>query len=214
MTDLRARIAGYYFVTDAALSLRGDEDDVRQAVAAGARVVQLRAKEGATRELCRRAAALRALCGRALFLVNDRVDVALAIDADGVHVGQEDMACEVARRLLGPAKVIGVTVHGADEACQAVRDGADYVGVSPVFGTRTKADAGPPGGLALVRAVRAAVSVPVVAIGGITLANAQQVIDAGADAVCAISAVVRSPQVAAEVLRFQALFAGGSRART
>lgn len=202
----RERVAGYYLVTDAALSRAGNARDVRAAVAAGVTVVQYRAKEGAARALLREAAALRELCrGAALFIVNDRVDLALAVDADGVHVGQDDLPCEVARRLLGPERIVGVSVRTPDEARAAVAAGADYVAVSPVFATRTKTDAGAGCGVEGVRAVRAAVAVPVVAIGGIDLSNAAGVVAAGADAICAISAVVAAPDVGAEIARFQAL---------
>lgn len=202
----RERLRGYYLVTDAGLSRAGSARDVATAAAAGVEVIQYRAKEGSTLALYEEARALRALARPALFLVNDRVDIALAVQADGVHVGQDDLPCPVTRALLGPDRIVGVTVHDVEEARRAEREGADYVGVSPVFGTRTKADAGAPGGLALVRAVRAAVSLPVVAIGGIDLANAPGVIAAGADAVCAISAVVCAADPAAEIRRFQALF--------
>jgi thiamine-phosphate pyrophosphorylase len=211
MTTMGSRLTGYYFVTDAALSRAGNPSDVRSAVAAGVGVVQYRAKAGTARELLREAEALRAICRPPLFLVNDRVDLALAVDADGVHVGQDDVPCAVARRLLGPGKIIGVSVRSAAEAQEAVRMGADYVAVSPVFSTRTKPDAGSPHGLGVVRAVRQAVSIPVVAIGGIDLANAREAIEAGADAICAISAVVSSPDVEAQIRSFQRLFTGASR---
>ncbi|HUL59621.1 MAG TPA: thiamine phosphate synthase, partial [Anaeromyxobacteraceae bacterium] len=107
----RRRLAGFYFVTDAALSRAGNASDVRSAVAAGVAAVQYRAKAGRTRELCREAAELRALCPETLFIVNDRVDVALAVGADGVHVGQDDLPCAAARRLLGEAGVVGVSVR-------------------------------------------------------------------------------------------------------
>jgi len=202
----RRRVAGYYFVTDAALSRAGNESDVRSAERAGVALVQYRAKEGSTRALFREAEALRSICRASLFIVNDRLDLALAVGADGVHLGQDDLPCRVARRLLGPERIVGVSVLTAEEARVAERDGADYVGVSPVFDTRTKPDAGTAGGLEAVRAVRRAVAIPVVAIGGIDLGNAAEVLRAGADGVCAISAVVRASDVEAEIRKFQALF--------
>jgi thiamine-phosphate pyrophosphorylase len=201
-----ARLQGYYFVSDAGLSLAGNASDIAAAAVAGVTVLQYRAKEGTSRDCYEEARALRALCPKALFLVNDRVDLALAVGADGVHVGQDDLPCEVARALLGPGRVIGVTAHSVEEAHRAERAGADYVGVAPIFSTKTKADAGPGRGVELVRAVRAAVSIPIVAIGGIDLTNAASVIAAGADSICAISAVVRSPDVGAEIAKFQRLF--------
>jgi thiamine-phosphate pyrophosphorylase len=199
-------VKGYYFITDNGLSRAGSVSDVRCALQAGTRVVQYRAKEAGTRAMLNEAAALKRLCRDAVFLVNDRVDVALAVDADGVHLGQEDLPYEIARRLLGPKKIIGITVGSLAEALTAARLGADYLGVSPLFFTRTKPDAGAPGGLALLREIRQAVDLPLAAIGGITHDNAPEVIGAGADMVCAISQVVTHPDVGAAVERFQRLF--------
>ena len=197
---------GYYFITDAQLSRAGNLSDVKSAVAAGAAAVQYRCKDGTSAALYAEARALKEICGRRLFIINDRVDIALAVDAGGVHLGQDDLPLLVARTLLGPSKIIGVTVHSVEEARQAAAMGADYLGVSPVFATQTKPDAGRPAGLKLIREIRAAVKVPVVAIGGIKLANAREVVRAGADCVCAISAVVSGKDVVAEIGRFQALF--------
>jgi thiamine-phosphate pyrophosphorylase len=197
---------GYYFITDAKLSRAGNVSDVRQAVAAGVQAVQYRRPEGSARELYAEAAQLRELCRGPLFLINDRVDIALAVGADGVHLGQRDLPLASARKLLGPGKIIGLTVHGLAEARQAEAAGADYLGVSPIFTTQTKADAGPPAGIALIQQIRSAVKIPLVAIGGITLANAPEVIRAGADGLCAISAVVCREDVRAEIEKFQRLF--------
>jgi thiamine-phosphate pyrophosphorylase len=155
------------------------------------------------------AIALKRVCTNALFIVNDRIDVALAAGADGVHIGQDDMPYPLARTLLGEDKIIGVTVHSIGEAIEARDGGADYVGVSPIFGTGTKHDAGAPVGTELIREIRARLSIPIVAIGGITLHNASQAIRAGADAICAISAVVASGDPGAEIRKFMDLFRGG-----
>lgn len=200
---------GFYFITHRPLSRQGLAADVKAALAAGVRVVQYRDKEADTRTLYEEACLLRELCRGVLFLVNDRVDVALAVEADGVHLGQQDLPCPVARRLLGPDKIIGVTVSSLAEARQAVLDGADYLGVSPIFPTCTKPDAGASCGLELLRQIRAEVSLPLIAIGGITLANAPQVVAAGADGLCAISAVLDEPELEEAIRRFQALFAPG-----
>ncbi|MFZ5449525.1 MAG: thiamine phosphate synthase [Thermodesulfobacteriota bacterium] len=197
---------GYYFITDAGLSRAGNLRDVACAVAAGVWVVQYRRKEGPTAELVAEARQLRDLCRAIRFVVNDRVEVALAVAADGVHLGQEDLSCQEARKLLGPDKIIGITVHNLDEALAAQDAGADYLGVSPIFATGTKADAGAPTGVRLLAEIRRRVSLPLVAIGGITLENASQVIASGADAVCAISAVVTKADVRAEIEKFQRLF--------
>jgi thiamine-phosphate pyrophosphorylase len=197
---------GYYFITEAHLSRAGNLHDVACAVAAGVRVVQYRRKEGSTKDLVAEARQLRDLCQGTRFVVNDWVDVALAVAADGVHLGQEDLSYPEARQLLGPDKIIGITVHNVAEALAAEACGADYLGVSPIFATATKADAGAPTGVKLVAEIRRRVNLPLVAIGGITLDNAPLVIAAGAEAVCAISAVVAQADVRAEIEKFQKLF--------
>jgi thiamine-phosphate pyrophosphorylase len=202
-------VRGYYFITDAGLSRAGNRRDVAAAVAAKVRVVQYRRKEAGTDELVAEARHLRDLCRGPRFIVNDRVDVALEVAADGVHLGQEDVPYREARKLLGPDKIIGITVHNVAEALAAVAAGADYLGVAPIFATATKADAGAPTGVALLAEIRRRVSLPLIAIGGITLANAPAVIRAGADGVGAISAVVTKPDVRAEIEKFQALFRPG-----
>jgi thiamine-phosphate pyrophosphorylase len=197
---------GYYFITDTRLSLAGNALDVEQAMAAGVRVVQHRDKKADTAAMIAEARILRRLCRSALFLVNDRVEVALAVDADGVHLGQEDLHYREARRRLGETKIIGITVNTVEQALEAASLGADYLGVSPIFATQTKPDAGEPAGLHLLREIRALVNLPLVAIGGITLDNAPDVIAAGADSLCAISAVVTQPDVQAAIMDFQNLF--------
>ncbi len=191
--------------------MHGNLSDVEAAMRAGVRVVQYRNKDGSTRGMVEEALTLRQSCPQALFIVNDRIDVALACGADGAHIGRDDMPYAAARKLLGPRAVIGVTVHGVEEAAAAEEAGADYVGVSPVFRSPTKPDAGEPVGISLIRALRARLRVPVVAIGGITAMNAGSVIAAGADAVCAISAVFSAPDPGDEMRRFMDFFGGDSR---
>jgi thiamine-phosphate pyrophosphorylase len=156
--------------------------------------------------LYKEARELKSLCKDAKFIVNDRVDIALAIDADGVHVGRDDLPVKVVRYLLGPDKILGVTVRDLEEAVQAEKEGADYLGVGPVYYTSTKKDAGPPAGIQLILNVRNVCRLPVVAIGGITLENADEVIKAGADMICAVSATVAEPDVGKAVSDFQKLF--------
>jgi thiamine-phosphate pyrophosphorylase len=199
-------VKGYYFITDAACSRRGNKSDVRQALEAGVEVVQYREKFKSTREMVREALELRKICRDVIFLVNDRVDIALAAGADGVHLGCEDMPYAAARKLLGSKKIIGLTVHRLCEALRAQREGAQYLGVSPIFATKTKEDAGRPAGLALIRKIKQRVSLPLVAIGGINLSNAESVIRAGADSLCAISAVVTATDVKGQIQKFQRLF--------
>lgn len=152
------------------------------------------------------AVCLREICRDTLFQINDRVDIALAVNADGVHLGQSDMPCGVTRKLLGVEKIIGITVHNLAEAVQAESIGADYLGVSPIFQTATKPDAGKPAGISLIEEIRAIVDIPLIAIGGIDHSNAIDVIRAGADGLCAISSVVAKEDVKAEIKKFQDSF--------
>lgn len=193
-------------VTDRSLA-RGRTlvDLARSAVAGGVTCVQLREKECSTREFLQEALLLRDLL-RALripLIINDRLDVALAVGADGVHLGQQDLPIADARRLVPPGWIIGVSAESVADAVQAEAQGADYVGISPVFGTPTKTDTAPPLGLEGVRQIRAAVSLPLVAIGGIHAGNAAQVVAAGADGLAVVSAIVAAdcPQTAALGIR-------------
>jgi len=199
----KLRSMDFYLVTDSRLSRLGILSDVERALDAGCTVIQYREKEKCTRDMVSEAGRIRGLCaGRALFLVNDRVDVALAAGADGVHLGQDDMPFELARRILGPERIIGLTVHDESEAEGAGRAGADYVGLSPIFATSTKADAGRACGVAMIARVKALIRSPVVVIGGITKENVAGAIRAGADAAVAISVVVGAEDVAREVREF------------
>lgn len=195
-----------YLVTDRALALgRPIEEIVRQAISGGVSAVQLREKEthsGAFFELAR---SLRAITGEAgvTFIVNDRLDIALAAEADGVHVGQDDLPVETARRLLGPGKILGVTAADEQQARLAVKAGADYIGCNAVFPTPTKTDTGPAIGLEGLRRLVESVDIPVVAIGGINADNAGEVMAAGVAGIAVVSAIVSAeePQKAAGELR-------------
>ena len=172
-------------------------------LAGGCRVVQLREKIMPLSDLYPVARALRQRCREAgcLFIVNDRVDLALAVEADGVHVGQDDLPAREARRLLRPGMILGVSTHDESQARRARDDSADYVAVGSMFPTGSKTGfrlVGPD----LLRRVRPEIRVPLVAIGGITVDNVAEVIRAGADAVAVISAVCASPDPAAAARRF------------
>lgn len=185
-----------YLVTDSGLS-RGRSllEIVQAGVAGGITCVQVREKTLSSREYIMRLLAIRALLrehGVPLF-VNDRVDIALAVEADGIHLGQTDMPLTLARRLVGDRLIVGISCESVQDAVDAEQGGADYVSVSPVFATPTKTDTAPAMGLEGVRAVRAAVEVPVVAIGGINATNAAEVVRAGADGICVISGIVSAP---------------------
>jgi len=185
-----------YLVTDRGLSRgRSNLDVVKAAVNGGVSCVQLREKKCSTREFIAEALKLKQLLAADLIplIINDRVDVALVIDADGVHLGQSDMAIEDARKLLGPSKTIGVSAECLDDARDAQAAGADYIGISPVFSTSTKKDTAPPLGLDGVRAISRVVDIPLVGIGGIGVHNGAQVIQAGASGIAVVSAVVSAP---------------------
>jgi thiamine-phosphate pyrophosphorylase len=172
-------------------------------LAGGCRIVQLREKTMPPAGLFPLAQALRRRCREAgaLFIVNDRVDLALAVEADGAHVGQDDLPARAARRLLPPPMILGVSTHNPDQARRARDDGADYVAVGSMFPTGSKIGfelVGPE----LVRRVRADIPVPLVAIGGITRDNLSQVMEAGADAVAVISAIGNARDPAAAVRGF------------
>jgi thiamine-phosphate pyrophosphorylase len=163
------------------------------ALLGGARVIQLRGKELGGKELYRLALGIKEMIiargQEALFIVNDRVDVALAAGADGVHLGQEDLPPEIARKLVGEEVIIGVSAGSIEEAVKAEAAGADYLGVGPIFPTPSKQDAGLPIGIDGLVKIRDAVSIPIVAIGGINEVNMEEVLKAGVEGVAVISAV-------------------------
>jgi thiamine-phosphate pyrophosphorylase len=197
---------GVYLVTDRGLAGRRDIAEVVDAAAeGGVSLVQLREKTCDTRAQIRLAAALcERLRPRGVpLVVNDRVDVALASGAAGVHLGQADMPWDTARRLMGPDALIGVSVETPEQAAALEGCDIDYLGVSPIFATPTKTDAGAPWGLDGLRALRHATRHRLVAIGGISASNAAEVIRAGADAVAVVSAICAAsdPRRAAEALR-------------
>lgn len=197
---------GYYFITDKSLSRLGNFSDVSEAVKAGVRVVQYREKNASTKEMFEEALKLREICKEIIFLVNDRIDIAKAVNADGVHIGKSDMPYQMARKLMGKNKIIGVTVHNLSGAKEAEKQGADYIGLSPIFETSTKPDAKNPVGIGMIKEIKQYVRIPLVAIGGIDILNAPKVIAAGADCICAISAVVTKEDVGGEIRKFQGVF--------
>jgi len=185
-------------ITDRTLSNGLTESEVAKlAYSGGADMVQLRMKWSEGREMLEQAKKIRALSERyaRFFIVNDRVDIALLSDADGVHLGQSDISIEDARELLGEDKLIGVSVHSVKEALAAEFSGADYISVGSVFNTSTKPDAHQGQGLDVVFTVKEAVDLPVMAIGGINRGNIQDVIRAGADGVAVASAVVAQKDI-------------------
>ncbi len=183
-------INGLCFITDRKACRLTPEEMVSAVLDAGAKWIQYREKDKSRREIYEEALILRKLTGKfsAVFIVNDYADIALAVDADGVHLGQDDLPIKEARKILGE-KIIGMSTHNADEAILAEREGADYIGFGPIFQTKTK-DAGAPKNPAAISEIKKKVKIPVVAIGGITLENLISVVDAGADAVAVASGIL------------------------
>ncbi len=199
-----------YLVTDRDLSQgRATGNIVAAAVRGGITCVQLREKQASTREFVAEARAIKTLLAdqerHIPLIINDRLDVALAVGADGVHLGQSDMELCDARRIAGANFIIGISAESVADAMAAAAAGADYLGISPVFATATKTDTASPLGLEGIRAIRAAVSLPLVGIGGINQNNASAVLQAGADGVAVVSAIVSAacPRSAAAALKQQ-----------
>ena len=186
------RIGRFHVITDTVLqTCLSHVELAKLAIAGGADTIQLREKGGSTKEMIRAAEQMQASCKNAgaTFIVNDRVDVAIASGADGVHLGQEDFSIPLARRLLGEKAIIGGSAGTMEEARICLAEGADYIGFGPVYPTASKLDAGPAGGLDLLRQVVETIPLPIIAIGGITTANAPLVMKAGAYGIAVISAV-------------------------
>ena len=184
-----------YAIADASFG-----DPVRLAEAlfeGGARLIQVRNKDGSSRDLFLQVEAiLRIAPPDARVIVNDRADVALVARASGVHLGQNDLPCRAARGILGPSHIIGVSTHNLEQALQAENEPADYIAVGPVFPTRSKANPDPVLGLEALRRICARVRKPVVAIGGITLESAKAVFDCGATSAAIISDLLKSSDIA------------------
>ena len=203
-----------YLVTDRELSLgRSLEEVVSEAIAGGVTMVQLREKDAATGEFI-------ALAGRLMkilkpldipLIINDRVDIAMAVDADGVHIGQSDMPYEMARRLLGPDKIIGLSVENMDDLIKANSLDVDYVGISPVYGTPTKTDTAEPFGL---EGLRKAVNIskhPTVAIGGMNAGTIADVMAAGTDGVAVVSAICSAENIRETAAQLKTVIESNSR---
>ena len=194
-----------YLVTDRDLARgRSLADIIAAALRGGATCVQLREKNCDTAEFVNQALAVRELLADhgVPLIINDRIDVALAVEADGVHLGQTDMPCRLARKILPRNMVVGVSAETMAQARAAQEDGADYIGVSPIYATPTKTDAAPPLGLAGLREMRSLVDLPLVGIGGLNAANAAEAIANGADGVAVVSDIVAAtdPEQAARKL--------------
>jgi thiamine-phosphate pyrophosphorylase len=203
-----------YVITDTVIGGgRSHEEIARLAIEGGADIIQLRDKAMSTGDLVttgRRIAAIAKGSGTT-FIINDRLDVALACGADGVHLGQDDMSVAAARKIAPAGFLIGVSVGSGLEAQKAVAGGADYIAASPVFPTPSKTDISSFCGLAGLREIRAIVTVPVIAIGGIGLHNIRQVIGTGADGIAVISAAVGQPDIKGAVIALRRAVIGAKR---
>jgi len=193
-----------YPITDTNLSGLSHAEQIDRLIAGGATLIQLRDKHAAPRDLYPQAEAALQIARKhdVQLIINDRVDVALALGAAGVHLGQTDMPVEAARRLLGERVIVGISTHNLEQAKLAANMPVDYVAFGPIFKTSTKENPDPIAGLEALRGVRTIVgSLPVVAIGGITLANVEEAWKAGADAVSSIAALVSDPSRIPENMR-------------
>lgn len=184
---------------------------VEQMIQAGIKIIQYREKRPAKSyrtilEECRQIRALTRAAG-VTFIVNDYVDVALLVDADGVHVGQDDLPVGEVKKLLGPEKIIGLSTHSPSQAQDAVRAGADYIGVGPVFATKTKDDVCDPVGCSYLEWVVENISLPFVAIGGIKLHNIDQIVRRGARSICLVTEIVGAPDIVTRIRQVQAALA-------
>jgi thiamine-phosphate pyrophosphorylase len=194
-----------YLVTDRELARgRTTLEIAAAAIRGGVSCIQLREKTCSTREFIDEALAIRSLLARheIPLIINDRVDVALAVKADGIHLGQKDMPCSMARQLIPESMIVGISVESLDDAIAAQKDGADYLGVSPIYSTPTKTDTAQPLGLEGLRSIRSEVDLPLVGIGGLNADNAEAVIHNGADGVAVVSAIVAAddPEAATRAL--------------
>ncbi|MFA5106193.1 MAG: thiamine phosphate synthase [Candidatus Micrarchaeia archaeon] len=199
-------ISGFYFITDRKLTKNGIYQDAQDAIRGGARIIQLRDKQAGKKELLESALKLKQITGKsgALLIVNDSIELALESCADGAHIGQQDELPRDARQRL-KGKILGISVSTRQEAKEAEAKGADYLGVGPIFATSTKLDAAKPIGIEGLREIRKSTSLPIIAIGGISMENARSVIDAGADGICAMSAAA-GDGVENKARRFSGLF--------
>jgi len=185
-------IGKLHVLTDTVLQTRFSHVELaRLAINGGADAIQFRQKSGSTREMIETAREMRKICAEngATFIVNDRVDVAIAAEADGVHLGQDDFPIPVARKLLGDDVIIGGSASTIEEARQCLLEGADYVGFGPVYPTTSKDDANPVTGIPILKQVVKAISLPIIVIGGVSAENVPEVMRAGAHGIAVISAV-------------------------
>ncbi|MFC1494273.1 thiamine phosphate synthase [Thermodesulfobacteriota bacterium] len=199
------KIGKLQIITDISLQSRYSHIDLTEmAIAGGADTIQFRSKSGSTRELIETAEAMKKICKRAgvPLIINDRVDVAMAVNADGVHLGQNDFPISTARKILGHHRIIGGSAGNMDEAEICLKDGADYIGSGPVYYTGSKKDAGPAIGVDSIKRLVEGIPLPLIAIGGIAAVNVPELLKAGVHGVAVISAVCMSEDPAGATEEF------------
>ena len=199
-----------YLVTDRELmSVDTIEECVEQAVLGGCTIVQLREKTASSNEFFQTALRVREITSRlgVPLIINDRADIALAVDADGLHIGQDDLTYEAARKIVGHDKIVGVSAHNLSEAETAAKMGADYIGVGAMFATGTKSDASPTD-INELKCIREAVKIPMVAIGGINKKNVARLTNTGVDGIAVVSAIVAEQDIVGAARNLKALFMG------
>jgi len=200
-------LSGLYIILDPSVSpARPLVDVLMDAAEAGASLFQYRNKTASMKEAYAEAVVLRQAAAKAgvLFIVNDRCDLALAVDADGVHLGQGDLPLDLARKVMGPDKLIGISTHNSDQVREATAGKPDYLGFGPIFKPGSKQDHDPVVGLEGLRAIRRLTSLPIFAIGGIQIDQAREVMRAGANGVAVISAILKAPDISRAVNAFLA----------
>lgn len=205
------KVNGLYAIIDNSLTTSVSNIEIaRKLLTGGARILQLRGKGLSSGELLKEAREISTLTKKAgaLFIVNDRADIALLSNADGVHLGQDDMPIAEARKILGREKLIGISTHNIEQALKAEQEGADYIGFGPIFETKTKEDAEEAKGLQALREIKINVKIPVAAIGGINLENLKEVMDTGADGAAVISAIVKTDDIEGATRKFVYAFGG------
>ncbi|UCD84071.1 MAG: thiamine phosphate synthase [Deltaproteobacteria bacterium] len=211
------QIKGLYAIIDNTLTSHLSHPELAEKILrGGAKIIQLRAKPSLSskkpavsdRELFETAKIIRELTRqtRASLIINDRADIASAVEADGLHLGQDDLPLANARKILGKNKVIGISTHNIEEAERAGKEGADYIGFGPIFSSETKGKYIPPQGIKSLKQVTAAIDLPIIAIGGINEKNIEEVIQAGADGAAIISAITTAEDITAKTRHFVDLF--------
>jgi thiamine-phosphate pyrophosphorylase len=204
-------LSGLYIILDPSVCPARPLVEVLTAAAeAGASLFQYRNKTASMKDAYVEALALRHVASKSgvLFIVNDRCDLALAVDADGVHLGQGDLPLDLARKVMGPDKLIGISTHNPDQVREATAGKPDYLGFGPIFKPGSKQDHDPMVGLEGLRAMRALTSLPVFAIGGIQIDQAGEVVRAGANGIAVISAILKAPDISHSVNAFLAKMSG------